>query len=501
MKRKAGLSALLVAVLAAGLFRPKAYAAEAVVTTIAVEHWPQGVAVNDATNRIFVANEGSDSLSVIDGRTNTVVDTVPVGSHPLAVGVNPTTNRVYVANYNADSLSVIEGATNTVMATVAVGRYPYGVGVNGATNRIYVANQASNSVSVVDGITHTVLDTVAVGTAPYGVGVNPATNRIYVANLVSNSVSVIDGITHTVLSTIGVGTHPYGVGVNPTTNRVYVANHDSGSVSVIDGIANRVVATVSVGITPHGVGVNPATDRVYVSNTQSDTLSVIDGVSSSVVAAVAVGNTPYGVAVNPVTNRVYVANLLHDNVSVIADSPPTQGLKIQYQAGNSATMTSLVMPFFKILNMSDLPVPLSELTARYWYTWDSHQPQTDHCIWAMGNWSGCLALTKTFVRVLPPRVNADYYVEFGFTRGAGELAAHGSTQAVINWFYKQDWSAYNQRNDYSFNALASTYVDNPQMTLYRNGAPIWGTEPGPLPVWQPTATRTPSLAPTFIPKP
>ena len=56
------------------------------------------MAVNPTTNRIYVANETSNNVSVIDGATNTVVATVTVGVAPSGVAVNPTTNRIYVAN-------------------------------------------------------------------------------------------------------------------------------------------------------------------------------------------------------------------------------------------------------------------------------------------------------------------------------------------------------------------------------------------------------------------
>ena len=83
----------------------------------------------------------------------TVVATITVGSGPIGVGVNPTTNKIYVSNYGSGSVSVIDGATDTVTATVTVGTNPFGVGVNPATNKIYVANYGSGTVSVIDGAT------------------------------------------------------------------------------------------------------------------------------------------------------------------------------------------------------------------------------------------------------------------------------------------------------------------------------------------------------------
>src|SRR5437899_36581 len=84
----------------------------------------------------------------------TVTTTVPAGTGPWAVAVNPVTNRIYVANYDNNSVTVIDGATNST-TTVAAGEYPIAVAVNPATNRIYVANYNSNDVTVIDGATNT----------------------------------------------------------------------------------------------------------------------------------------------------------------------------------------------------------------------------------------------------------------------------------------------------------------------------------------------------------
>ena len=63
------------------------------------------------TNKIYVANFGSDDVTVIDGATN-AASTVGVGTNPAAVAVNPVTNKIYVANAGSNDVTVIDGATN-----------------------------------------------------------------------------------------------------------------------------------------------------------------------------------------------------------------------------------------------------------------------------------------------------------------------------------------------------------------------------------------------------
>jgi YVTN family beta-propeller protein len=289
-----------------------------VVGSIVVGSTPTGLAVNTSTGRIYVTNETSNSVSVIDSGTDTVIATVAVGMVPEGVAVDPVTNSVYVANYSNNNMSVIDGGTNAVLTTVGVGSGPGGIAVDSTTNRVYVANYNSNTVSIISGSTLTGFGLVAVGTNPGFLAVNEVTNRIYVPNTGSDTVSVIDGSTNpnVVVATISVGAGPTAAAVDPVSNRIYVTNATSNSVSVIDGSNNTVIATVSVGSSPRGLAVNPTTQRIYVANFTGNSVSVIQASTNTVVATLGTSQ-PFGVAVDLTTGKVYVGNVGSATVSII----------------------------------------------------------------------------------------------------------------------------------------------------------------------------------------
>ena len=131
---------------------------------------------------------------------------IPVGASPMAVGVNPLTNKVYVANRGESSVTVIDGATYSPIA-IPVGNGPIALAVNPATNRVYAANIDSDSVSIIVGDTNAVLQTIPVGDGPRAIAVNPVTNKIFVANENGNNVTVIDGDTLQMVA-IPVGAFP-----------------------------------------------------------------------------------------------------------------------------------------------------------------------------------------------------------------------------------------------------------------------------------------------------
>ena len=61
--------------------------------------------VNPQTNTVFVTNQGSKDISVIDGKSNEIIETIQV-VEPFELAINSQTNKVY-AMYSGSKLSVV----------------------------------------------------------------------------------------------------------------------------------------------------------------------------------------------------------------------------------------------------------------------------------------------------------------------------------------------------------------------------------------------------------
>jgi DNA-binding beta-propeller fold protein YncE len=176
------------------------------------------LAVSTATNTIYAPAAGpnfsGDTVAVINGTTCDAADlsgcgqpaaSVKVGAGPDGVAVNDLTHTVYVAN-NADgdapgTVSVINSATcngadilgcSAPIATIPVGRAPHLAAIDTTTNDIYVTNNASATVSIIDGSTCNAANITGcsqpapaqnVGSLPVGLTVDDDTNTVYAFTL------------------------------------------------------------------------------------------------------------------------------------------------------------------------------------------------------------------------------------------------------------------------------------------------------------------------------
>ncbi|HKV69696.1 MAG TPA: hypothetical protein VJN62_00500, partial [Gemmatimonadales bacterium] len=324
---------------------------------------PLGVAIDTARNLIYVADSGSNEVTIIDEATLRAIDSVPVGVDPVAVAVNPSLNRIYVADAGDSTLDVIDGSSRTVLSTIPLGASPLNIAIDPATDSIYVAagplvvvdptlNAVAGSVSLsvfaelvaVNGTQHVVYAgaynwaSVAVmslsNRAPLapipvsgaGLAVNPATNRLYVADQ-DGTVRMFDGASNAQLLSVSSPLKPSRVDVDVAANRVYVS-HCFGTVDILDGttlgtlgtISGRLFASCTSGESPIRFAVDSKLHLVVGTNHGTDLVVIADGGSAAVQAVVPRVTSISGLAVDPSRGRIYAAAAPAGQVLVVDES-------------------------------------------------------------------------------------------------------------------------------------------------------------------------------------
>lgn len=303
---------------------------------IPVGNTPEGITLTPDGARAYVANRGSNTVSVIDTATDTVIDTIATGAGPTDVAISPDGTRAYVAVFDDGLVSVFDLASNTLVTDIPVGSGATMAAVTPDGTRVYVTRQTTDTVSVIDTASNTVTDTVTVGTGPTGVVITPDGTRAYVASY-SGSVSAIDIATNTVIATILAGDVPILLAVSSDGARVYVTNAGSSSVSVIDTATNTTTDNIGVSAQPRFPALSPDGAHLYVPNSGPDTVSVIDTATRTVVENIGAGEGPTGIAVFPAGTRAYVGNVDAGTVDVMGTTViPDQG---PMAGGTTVTLT------------------------------------------------------------------------------------------------------------------------------------------------------------------
>lgn len=151
----------------------------------------------------------------------------------------------------------------------------------------------------------------------------------------------------------------------------------------------------------------------------------------------------------------------------------TGSIKVQMYNGLLSASSNTIAPRIKLVNTGTTAVKLSDVKLRYYYTIDGEKTQNFFCDWSQ---VGSSKVTGAFTKMATAKTGADYYLEIGFTNGAGSLAA-GQSIDIQSRISKSDWTNYTQTGDYSFDTTDTAYVDWTKMTGYVSGSLQWGIEP------------------------
>jgi len=109
------------------------------------------MAHGSGSEKSISSGDKSGNISITNSRiaTGKNIGNITVGSAPAGVAYDSSNGYVYVANSASDTVSVINGATNTVIASIAVGSGPWGVAYDPSNGYLYVTNYYSGTVSII----------------------------------------------------------------------------------------------------------------------------------------------------------------------------------------------------------------------------------------------------------------------------------------------------------------------------------------------------------------
>ena len=272
----------------------------------------------------YIANSGSDNVSVINTLTYTVVATIPVANEPRATAISPDGKHAYIVSTNNErgraangSLSVIDAITNTVTATVDLERNALAVVITPDGKKAYVTNRTSNTVSVIDLVTNKFISDIQIQ-SPLGVAISPDGKKLYVTadGITEGTLYVLNTADNQKIATVSIGLNAAGVVESPDGKMVYVANDYLNTVSAISTESYTTTATIPVGDTPYGIAISPDGGKVYVANSGAHSISVIN-TTTNTSTELAIPGRPFGISVSPNGTEVYATCLDPDNTVVI----------------------------------------------------------------------------------------------------------------------------------------------------------------------------------------
>ncbi|HEV7961778.1 MAG TPA: YncE family protein [Actinoplanes sp.] len=291
----------------------------AVVATIRVGAEPEGVIVSPNSRTVYVANQSSHVLSVVDAAGRRVTQ-VPLRNTPRFVSTSRDGRLVFVSMYEDDKsgsgVAVVDATSRKVLRYLSTGVQPYALAV-GPDDRLWVPIHSQRRVEIYTAGGQRPDGRVIVPPNPHAVAFSAKLKRAFTADHESNAVSVIDTSTDRLLKSVPVSRAPHSIAVSPDGKTVLVAGYEANTADLIDAASLRRTGPIRVGGKPQSVAFAADGAHAYVVNEGDNSVSVLDGHTGAVTATIRVGRSPRTVAVSPDGRLAYVSNGADNTISVL----------------------------------------------------------------------------------------------------------------------------------------------------------------------------------------
>ncbi|WP_030439930.1 YncE family protein [Actinoplanes subtropicus] len=290
-----------------------------VIGTIKVGNEPEGMAVSPDSRTLYVADQSSHVLSIVDTGTRQV-SSVTLRDTPRFVAVSRDGRQVFVSMYENDKsgsgVAVLDAAGRDVDHYLNTGKQPYALSVS-PDGQVWVPIHSAGRIEIYTAGQQQQVGRITVPPNPHAIGYAGDLQRAFTANHESNVVAVIDMRSDQLLGSVPVSKSPHSLAVSPDGRRVLVAGYDADAADLIDTVTLQRTGPFKVGHQPQSVAWAADGAHGYIVNEGDNTISVLDGHTGQVTATVKVGKSPRTVSVAPDGRLAYVSNGDDDTVSVL----------------------------------------------------------------------------------------------------------------------------------------------------------------------------------------
>jgi len=254
---------------------------------------------------------------------------IPLSAKPVGLALSPSGDRLYVANLGSDSISVVDTASDTVLGTTPVGDAPYRVVITPDGSRLYACEYFGGTIRCLDAETMALIDVIPFAGNPLGLAISPDGSRLWCTNETAGSVRSWSIPGHVVQSTVsGLGS-PREVIVTPDGVHVFVSDFYGERIWKIP-VATLVATPAAIAGTPQSMAIAPDGDHLLVGtfgwDRSPDTIPVLRISDLAMVAELRIGAGLEEMVFVPGTNVLLTTYWGHSHLPAPPDPEIGAGL-------------------------------------------------------------------------------------------------------------------------------------------------------------------------------
>jgi len=249
----------------------------------------------------FITNEKSGNISLVDRFSYRVVDVLKADSGPRGMAYSRLTQQLYVANSGSDNISVIDISNRQVLRNIELpfGDRPSRLALSPGEDNLYVLNEGSNSLSVIDTRTYQEINRVSLGFSPIGLGADKLSGYVYIGNSLSNNITVYEPARQEIASEMSISGSPREVLIDERNRMLYFSYERQRTLSGIDLTTGNFTVNMNLCSPVTGLAFNRSSRLLYVSLGECSEIGILKPENELNLGRIALPSSPGLLTIDP----------------------------------------------------------------------------------------------------------------------------------------------------------------------------------------------------------
>lgn len=269
-----------------------------VVGMIATGRGPKGIAMDQVNKTAYVALSRDDAIEMIDISSGDIIDSLRLstGDNPQEPALTPDRDLLLTANAGSDTVSIIDTASLVEVDRIRVGNGPHSVLIDSTGRRAFVFNTSSNNISVINLPNRSIAAVLSTDSGPTRGQFNRSGDRLYVIHEQTPYLTVIDPATLVLLNRVFIGREMRSIKVDTSAGLLYIGQKHSSTVDVYSPFSFLPVDAVHTGDTASYMTIDGEENNLHMVVPERQILMVVNLISKRMVSTIDVGEDPYWIS-------------------------------------------------------------------------------------------------------------------------------------------------------------------------------------------------------------
>lgn len=249
--------------------------------------YPHHFCIDEKEEIIYIPSSLNGILYVVSIKDKAIIDSVSIGGNLIQVVIYK--EELFIANEDSNSIYIINRNSLEPVGLVSVDNMPHGMVLDENLSRIYVP--CISGLTVIEVTSKNIIKKIRLGFEPWHLKIDEYKNIIYVVTKCGKIV-ILNRFNFELIGVLNYFKLPIEISINYLKSEIYVTDFCDKSVNIINSNEYEVIKKIKFFGNPLGIDISKDKKILFVSDIEENSIKVFDVKTYNMIKQIKVDKEP-----------------------------------------------------------------------------------------------------------------------------------------------------------------------------------------------------------------